>query len=67
MISEATAAVEARETRKRAVVLGFPVRRGTIVRQGDREIRKNGPLPPLSAFSMRREDLEEEIFELWEG
>ncbi|HSF39901.1 MAG TPA: hypothetical protein VLT87_08930 [Thermoanaerobaculia bacterium] len=66
MISGATASVEAREMRERAVVLRFPVRRGDIVRQGDREIRKGGP-PPLSAFSMRREDLEEEIFELWEG
>jgi hypothetical protein len=64
MISGATASVEARE---RAVVLRFPVRRGDIVRQGDREIRKGGPPASLSVFLVRREKLEEEIFALWEG
>jgi hypothetical protein len=55
------------EAREEAVVLGFPVRRGATVRQALREIRRGGPPASLSISWMRREDLEEEIFELWEG
>lgn len=67
MISETLASPEAGEPQKGAVLLGFSVRRGTPVRHAVREIRRSGPLSPLSAFPTRREELEEEILALWEG
>lgn len=66
MIAEVVpASFEASQSRKRAVVLGFPVRRsGTHAVQ---EICKGGPTLPILAFPMRRRELEEEILALWEG
>lgn len=68
--------LEIRESPTGAVVLAFPVRPTTAPR-GVREVRGGGLLPSrrpivspfgeLPALPVRREKLEEEILELWEG